>query len=59
VYQSIVQLLGAVALNVIFPEPQRLLLLAPVGAFGTALTVAVTAKREADMQPVVVFRDWA
>jgi hypothetical protein len=39
VYQSIVQLLGAVALNVAVPEPHVLLLLALVGAFGTVLMV--------------------
>jgi hypothetical protein len=59
VYQSMVQLLGAVALKVTFPVPHVLLLLALVGAAGAVLTVPVTANREADTQPVVVFRDWA
>jgi hypothetical protein len=39
VYQSIVQPAGAVALNVTLPVPQRLLLLAPVGAAGAVLMV--------------------
>jgi hypothetical protein len=56
VYQSIVQPLGAVALKVTTPVPHRELLLAPVGAAGTAFTVAVTAVRDADTQPVVLFR---
>jgi hypothetical protein len=34
VYQSIVQLAGAVALNATIPGPQIVLLLAPVGAAG-------------------------
>jgi hypothetical protein len=38
-YQSIVQPLGALALNATVPVPQRLLLLALVGAAGTALMV--------------------
>jgi hypothetical protein len=40
-YQSIVQLLAAVALKVTVPVPQRLFVLAPVGAAGTALTTIV------------------
>jgi hypothetical protein len=56
VYQSIVQLAAGVALKVTVPEPQRALLLAAVGAAGTAFTVAVTAVRDADTQPVVLFR---
>jgi hypothetical protein len=56
VYQSIVQPLGAVALNVTVPEPQRLLALAPVGAAGMAFTVATTAVRAADRHPVVLLR---
>jgi hypothetical protein len=39
VYQSIVQPLGAVALNVTFPDPQWLLLLALLGAAGVLLMV--------------------
>jgi hypothetical protein len=39
VYQSIVQPLGALALNVTLPDPQRLLLLALVGAAGVLLMV--------------------
>jgi hypothetical protein len=38
-YQSIVQPAGGLALNVTLPVPQRLLLLAPVGAAGTVLMV--------------------
>ena len=59
VYQSIVHPLGAVALKVTAPEPQRLLALAPVGTAGRAFTVPVTANRVADTQPVDVFRAWA
>ena len=55
VYQSIVQLAGAVALKVTVPEPQRELALALVGATGMAFTVANTAVR-ADTQLVVLFR---
>jgi hypothetical protein len=40
-YQSIVQPVAVVALNVTVPEPQRVLLLALVGAAGTAFTVIV------------------
>jgi hypothetical protein len=56
VYQSIVQLAGAVALKVTAPVPQRALALAPVGAAGTAFTVPPTANREVDTQPVVLCR---
>jgi hypothetical protein len=56
VYQSMVQPLGAVALKVTVPLPQRLLALAPVGASGTAFTVPLTRSRVALTQPVVVFR---
>ena len=59
VYQSMVQPLGTVALKVTAPEPQRLLALAPVGALGALFTVPVTANRDEDTQPVVVFRAWA
>jgi hypothetical protein len=58
-YQSIVQPLGAVALNVTVPLPQRELALGLVGAAGTAFTVAVTVNRDEDTQFVVVFRAWA
>jgi hypothetical protein len=40
-YQSIVQPVAVVALKVTVPEPQRVLLLALVGAAGTAFTVIV------------------
>jgi hypothetical protein len=56
VYQSIVHPLGAVALKVTVPAPQRELALAPVGAAGTAFTVVVTASRVADTHWVVVLR---
>jgi hypothetical protein len=56
VYQSIVQLPGAVALNVTVPDPQRELLLGLVGSPGMVFIVAATAVRVADTQPVVVFR---
>ena len=59
VYQSMVQPPGAVALKVTVPESQRLLALAPVGAAGTLFTVPLTANRDADTQPVEVFRAWA
>ena len=59
VYQSIVIPAGTVALKVTVPEPQRALLLAPVGAAGTSFIVPVTAVRVADTQPVVIFRAWA
>ena len=59
VYQSMVQPPGAVALKVTVPEPQRALLLAPVGALGALFTVPLTANRDADTQPVEVFRAWA
>jgi hypothetical protein len=49
VYQSIVQPVGAVALNVTVPEPQRALALAPVGAAG-----GVLAAINAVTPPVVV-----
>jgi hypothetical protein len=42
VYQSIVQLLGAVALNVTVPCPQRALLLGEVGALGSGFIVTDT-----------------
>lgn len=50
VYQSIVQPLGAVALNVTVPEPQRELLLGFVGVVGVFI-VATTAVRP-DTAPV-------
>ena len=56
VYQSIVQLLGAVALKVTVPLPQRALALAPVGAAGAVFTVPLTGRRDDDTQPVVLFR---
>ena len=56
VYQSIVQLLGAVALKVTVPAPQRALVLASVGVAGTAFTVPLTGSLVALTQPVVVFR---
>jgi hypothetical protein len=56
VYQSMVQLPGAVALNVTVPDPQRELLLGLVGTSGTAFTVANTAVRAADTQPVATIR---
>jgi hypothetical protein len=54
VYQSIVQLLGAVALNVTVPCPQRALALAPVGTPGTAFIVTVTALGIVFEQPAAV-----
>ena len=59
VYQSMVQSVGAVALKVTVPAPQRLLAEASVGAAGfvaEVLTVLVTASRVADTQPVEIFR---
>ena len=58
-YQSMVQPPGAVALKVMVPGPQRVLLLASVGAAGLLFTVPLTASRDADTQPVEVFRAWA
>jgi hypothetical protein len=58
-YQSIVHPLGAVALNVTVPLPQRELALGLVGAVGAAVTVAVTANRDDDTHWVVVLRDCA
>jgi hypothetical protein len=49
-------LAAGVALKVTVPVPQRALLLALVGAAGIAITVAVTGVRDADTQPVVLFR---
>jgi hypothetical protein len=50
VYQSIIIPFGTEALNVTTPDPQRELLLAPVGSAVAAFTVANTAVREADRQ---------
>ena len=54
VYQSMVSPAPAVALNETVPVPQREPGV-PVGADGTAFTVAVTAVLVADKQPVVEF----
>ena len=53
-YQSMVSPLPGVALNETVPVPQREPAV-PVGADGTAFTVAVTAVLVADKQPVVKF----
>ncbi len=47
-----------VALIATVPVPQRLLLVEAV-TVGKAFTVAVTAVRDDDTQPVVVLRAWA
>ena len=57
-YQSIVLPATVVALIVTVPVP-HLGTLTAVGTAGTAFTVAVTAVRVADIQPVVVFLAWA
>jgi len=53
-YQSTVSPAPALAVIVTVPVP-HLELSVPVGGFGTALTVAVTAVLVAEVQPVVVF----
>ena len=58
-YQSIVLPATAVADIETVPVPHLELLTGDVGTPGTALTVAVTAVRVADTQPVVVFLDSA
>ena len=54
-YQSMVVPLGAVAERTTVPVPQREPSMGEVAAVGKAFTVAVTAVREADKQPVVEF----
>jgi hypothetical protein len=56
-YQSITAPLDE-ALIVTVPLPQRALF-TPVGLAGKVFTVANTAVRAADRQPVVLFRAWA
>jgi len=55
-YQSIVKPAPGAATEIVtVPVPHLEPLVAPVGAEGTAFTVAVTAVRVADKHPVVVF----
>jgi hypothetical protein len=57
-YQSITAPDGGVALSTTVPAPQREAAVT-VGLAGTAFTVAVTATREAEVQPVALLRAWA
>jgi len=58
-YQSIVEPEAAVAAIDTVPEPHTDPPVAPVGAAGNVLTVAVTDVRVEETQPVVEFLDWA
>jgi hypothetical protein len=58
-YQSITAPDGGVARSATVPVPQREAAGTTVGLAGTAFTVAVTATREAEMQPVELLRAWA